>query len=212
MDIAGFWRAQHRFFGTVGTVEVDRKGAIDIDEPADLELARALVRVLQDQIPPDLSGVRALAMDFDGVHTDDLAIIDQDGSESVHVSRSDGMGIRRLREAGLPMLIISSEENAVVRRRAEKLKVEVLHGTFSKLRCLDDWLASLGISREHTMYVGNDVNDIECLNVVGYPVVVANAIESAKALAMYVTEKAGGHGAVREIADLLMPEGKVRGG
>ena len=204
MDIAGYRKAEHRFFGIVGSVEVDRQGAVDIDEPSDLELARALASVLDKRDLPDFSEVRALVMDFDGVHTDDSVFVDQHGDEAVRVSRSDGMGIRRLRDAGVQMMIISSEENPVVTKRAEKLKIEVVQGTFAKLEHLDVWLTSAGIERDQTMYIGNDVNDLECMNAVGYPVAVANAIDSVKAVAVYVTTRAGGSGAIREVADLLL--------
>ena len=143
-------------------------------------------------------------MDFDGVHTDDSAFVDQRGDEAVRVSRSDGMGIRRLRDAGVQMMIISSEGNSVVTKRAEKLKIEVVQGTFAKLEHLDAWLTSAGIERDQTMYIGNDVKDLECMNAVGYPVAVANAIDSVKAVAVYVTTRAGGSGAIREVADLLL--------
>ena len=143
-------------------------------------------------------------MDFDGVHTDDSAIVNESGNEAVQVSRSDGLGLRRLRDAGVAMLIISSEVNPVVTQRAEKLKIEVVQGTFSKLEHLDAWLARVGIDRDHTMYIGNDVNDLECLSAVKFPVAVANAVHAVKSAAVYVTDRPGGGGALREVADLLL--------
>ena len=205
MDIAGFLAAGHRFFGRVEPVEVNRLTAIDIDEPEDLELARALAMSLgeHDHIT-DFSGVQAVVMDFDGVHTDDRAHIHQDGTETVQVSRADGMGVRLLRLAGIPMMIISSEENPVVTRRAEKLQVSVVQGTYDKLTGLDAWLSEIGVQRERTLYIGNDINDLDCLNAVGYPVAVANSDPRAIEAACYVTTKPGGAGAVREIADQVL--------
>ena len=205
MDIAGFLAAGHRFFGRVEPVEVNRLTAIDIDEPEDLVLARALATSLgeHDHIT-DFSGVQAVVMDFDGVHTDDRAHIHQDGTETVQVSRADGMGVRLLRLAGIPMMIISSEENPVVTRRAEKLQVSVVQGTYDKLTGLDAWLSEIGVQRERTLYIGNDINDLDCLNAVGYPVAVANSNPRAIEAACYVTTKPGGAGAVREIADQVL--------
>lgn len=204
MNIAGFRNSNHRFFGTVGAIEVDPRGAVDIDEPSDLELARTMSSLFDNANPPDFSAVRALVMDFDGVHTDDSAIVDESGNEAVRVSRSDGMGLRQLRDAGVEMMIISSEVNPVVTQRAEKLKIEVVQGTFSKLEHLDAWLDRVGIDRDHTMYIGNDVNDLECLNAVRFPVAVANAVGAVKSAAVYVTDRRGGGGALREVADLLL--------
>jgi len=205
MDIAGFLTAGHRFFGRVEPVEVDRLTAVDIDEPADLELARALSTTLgeNDHIT-DFSGVQAVVMDFDGVHTDDCAHLHQDGTETVRVSRADGMGVRLLRLAGIPMMIISSEENPVVTRRAEKLQIPVVQGTYDKLTGLDAWLSEIGVQREHALYIGNDINDLDCLNAVGYPVAVANSDPRVIDAACYVTTRPGGAGAVREIADQVL--------
>ena len=85
-----------------------------------------------------------LITDFDGVHTDDAAYVDQNGRESVRVSRSDGLGIERLRQAGVAMLIVSKETNPVVRARAAKLGVEVLNGVEHKAEVVRDWLAARG--------------------------------------------------------------------
>ena len=205
MDIAGFLSHQHRFFGTVRQVEVDRVTAIDIDEPADLVTARAVEAGLAKTLAvPDFSLVKALVMDFDGVHTDDSAFLNQDGSEEVRVSRADGMGVKRLREAGVPMLIVSSEVNPVVLRRAEKLGIPAVHGTFAKRAAVVEWLESIGVSPEHTAYVGNDVNDLECLSTVGTPIAVANAVPEVIDTAVYVTRASGGGGAIREIAELMI--------
>ena len=92
----------------------------------------------------------------------------------------------------------------MVERRAEKLKIEVVQGTLSKLEHLDSWLDRGGFDREHTMYIGNDVNDLECLNAVKFPVAVANAVRAVKDAAVYVTDRPGGDGALREVADLIL--------
>ena len=107
MDAAGFRAARHRFFGRVGLVEVAERTAIEIDSEEQLAMAQAIaVQFHQDT---ELMDVAAVVTDFDGVHTDDTALLDADGREHVRVSRSDGMGVARLRRAGIPVLILSTE-------------------------------------------------------------------------------------------------------
>src|SRR5690606_10324945 len=158
----------------VGIQPVAPEWSIEIDEPRDLWLARQLVDQGRDAEPEPLD-VDALVTDFDGVHTDDHAHVAQDGTEQVRVSRGDGMGISRLRRAGVPILILSTETNPVVAARADKLRVEVLHGVEDKAAALRAWLAERGLNPARVAYVGNDVNDLPAMAVVGWPVAVADA-------------------------------------
>lgn len=202
----GFREAGHRFFGRVGIQPVHPDHAIEIDDAADLERARTLaVRVDRDLGPRHpLVDVDALVTDFDGVHTDDTVTVDQLGRESVRVSRSDGHGIARLRDAGIPVLIISAEENPVVGRRAEKLRVECVQGVAAKGEALREWAAARGIRLDRIAYLGNDRGDLPALELVGWPVAVPDAAPEALAAARHVLANPGGHGAVRELADLIL--------
>ncbi|MGA1149030.1 MAG: KdsC family phosphatase, partial [Ilumatobacteraceae bacterium] len=114
-----------------------------------------------------LSGVTAIAFDFDGVFTDDRVLVSQTGDESVFCSRSDGMGIGLLRDAGIHMIIISKEPNPVVAARAKKLSLEVVQGCDDKLPVLREWMTRIGSTPDSTAYMGNDINDVECMNFVG---------------------------------------------
>jgi N-acylneuraminate cytidylyltransferase len=143
-------------------------------------------------------------MDFDGVHTDDTVTVDSNGIESVRVSRSDGMGIGMLRAAGLPMLIISKETNNVVQARAEKLQIEALNGIEDKLGQLTKWCEAKRIPLDDVLYLGNDLNDAECLKSVGWPAVPADANPQVVHLAKIILKNKGGRGAVREVADLIL--------
>jgi N-acylneuraminate cytidylyltransferase len=150
-------------------------------------------------------------MDFDGVHTDDSALLHSDGTESVKVSRSDGMGIQMLKKAGIPMLILSKEPNKIVSVRAQKLGVEVLHGVDDKLPVLIKWCQDKGVELANVCYVGNDVNDLECLEAVGYPATPQDANPVVKAKASIIVSKNGGNAAVRQICEIILaqlPEGK----
>lgn len=198
----GFREAEHRFFGRIRIAEVPEWTAIEIDDEQQLRIARALAALHES---PDRVPVRAIVTDFDGVHTDDTATVDADGIERVRVSREDGMGVSLLRRAGIPMLILSTEVNAVVRARADKLRVPVLHGIDDKESALRGWAKEVGIELADIAYLGNDVNDLPALRIVGWPVAVADAHPQVLEAARVVLTRAGGHGAVRELIERVLP-------
>lgn len=207
MDAAGFRRHRHRFFGRTALVRTDPARVLEIDEPHDLDRARALAPLL-DRLPgPTLDDVDAVVLDFDGTQTDDKVLVDSDGRELVAVHRGDGLGIAALRRAGLKLLILSTEQNPVVAARAHKLKVPVLHGIDRKDLALKQWCEEQGVDPERVLYAGNDVNDLPCFALAGWPVAVADAHDAVRAAARTVTRTPGGEGAIREIAAwLLGPE------
>jgi N-acylneuraminate cytidylyltransferase len=205
MDAAGFRRAGHRFFGRVGIAVVPESHALEIDTLEQLALADALAplhaRVAREPVAID---VDAVVTDFDGVHTDDTVALGQDGQESVVVNRSDGLGVARLTAAGIPVLILSTETNPVVGARAHKLGVEVIQSSTDKAAALAGWAAEHGIPLERIAYLGNDVNDLGCFALVGWPVAVPNAHPLALGAARLVLTTPGGSGAVRELADAVL--------
>ena len=159
---------------------------------------------------PSLAAITAIAFDFDGVFTDDRVLVSETGEESVLCSRSDGMGIGLLRDAGIHMIIISKEKNRVVAARAAKLSLEVVHGCDDKLPVLQAWMTRVGATPETTAYMGNDINDLECMGYVGVAIAPADAHPSALAAAHIVTSKPGGRGAIREIADNVVKASRTR--
>lgn len=206
MRTAGFQQHRHRFFGQIAMYAMPPERCLEIDEPVDFEIAEMLLRKrhqfdLLSQLPDRIS---ALVMDFDGVFTDNKVIVFQDGREAVSCNRSDGLGIARLKKTGLPLVVISTEKNPVVQARCQKLELECYQGIGDKLTVLREWLAKKQISIEETIYVGNDVNDRDCLQAVGCGVAVADAYTEVKAAAQLVLNTAGGQGALREIADLIL--------
>lgn len=208
MRIPGFLKAKHRFFGETALYEIPSDRSWEIDEPIDLQIAEFLLRKqLEDRkkslLPQKIS---AVVFDFDGVLTDNKVYQNQDGSESVLCSRSDGMGMRHLQEAGIIVLILSSEENPVVAARAKKLKAEVIHGSLNKAPLLEKWLQDHTIDSKSVIFVGNDLNDIEPMKLVGCPVAVADAHPEAKRHAVIVLGQKGGDGAARELSDLILSQ------
>lgn len=207
MDAAGFRKIGHRFFGRTELVRTDPARVLEIDDPHELARARALAPLFDADRPgslPTADDIDAVVLDFDGTQTDDRVLIDSDGREFVSVHRGDGLGIAALRKSGLKMLILSSEQNPVVAARARKLQLPVLHGIDRKDLALKQWCEEQGIAPERVLYVGNDVNDLPCFALVGWPVAVASAHDVVRGAARAVTTVAGGDGAVREIASWIL--------
>ncbi|WP_437113066.1 HAD hydrolase family protein [Streptomyces syringium] len=207
MRADGFRRAGHRFFGRTELVRTDTARVLEIDDPHDLARARALAPLLDTPgtgALPTRDDIDAVVLDFDGTQTDDRVLIDSDGRELVAVHRGDGLGVAALRRAGLALLVLSTEVNAVVAARGRKLRVPVLHGIDRKDLALKQWCEEHAVAPERVLYVGNDVNDLPCFDLVGWPVAVADAHDVVRGAARAVTSAPGGHGAVREIASWLL--------
>jgi N-acylneuraminate cytidylyltransferase len=135
--------------------------------------------------------------------TDNKVYVSEDGKESVAADRGDGWGVGKLRNAGLDMVIISTEINPVVAARARKLKLVCHHNCPDKLTLIKQVAEEKGLSPDQIAYVGNDENDLEAMRWVGLPIAVANAESSILPFAKIVTKKSGGNGAVREICEMF---------
>jgi len=147
--------------------------------------------------------IRLVAFDFDGVFTDNMVYVFQDGSEAVRCFRGDGIGLRKLARMGIETIIISTETNPVVSARSRKLGIRCVQGCEDKRATLETIIQEMGLSLTQVAFVGNDINDIPCLTCVGLPVVVQDAHPDVIPPARYQTRARGGHGAVREICDLF---------
>jgi YrbI family 3-deoxy-D-manno-octulosonate 8-phosphate phosphatase len=147
--------------------------------------------------------VRLIVFDFDGVFTDNTVWTDDSGTEWVRSWRGDGLGLEKLRQAGIPAWVLSTEVHPVVGRRCEKLGIPCRQGLADKQAALEALASEVGVPLDEVAYVGNDVNDAGCLRLVGVPIVVQDAHPDVLPLAHYRTRTAGGFGAVREICDWL---------
>ncbi len=206
MRTAAFLEQRNRFCGFAKPVYVEFS-SLEIDNYEDLIIANAMCAFRTERSRP-FAYIAALVMDFDGVHTDDKVHVNQNGEESVVCSRSDGMGVEILRDAGIKMLILSKETNPVVAVRAEKLKIPVLQCCENKKDALAAWLREQGIEAHNVAYIGNDVNDLGCVGFVGWSCCPSDAHQVVRHTVDYVAAHAGGDGAIREIAEFLI---KVRG-
>jgi YrbI family 3-deoxy-D-manno-octulosonate 8-phosphate phosphatase len=174
----------------------------DGDDWADAELLHRRAAGVRAQAL--LRGVELLVFDFDGVMTDNRVLVFDDGREAVFCSRGDGMGLEMLRKAGVPLAVISKEINPVVAARCDKLRIPCLQGIENKLAELTRIVGERGLDLARVAYVGNDVNDLECMHAAGVAIAPADAHPDALRAADVVTAAPGGFGAVREVCDLLL--------
>jgi len=193
--------------------QIDPLFSIDLDNLLDWQRAESQILALGIKIilpgkkpvviPENLSLV---VLDFDGVLTDNRVYVNQHGEESVAAHRGDGMGIALLKKTGVEVIILSTEKNPVVQARADKLGIQAFHGIEDKKARLESFLAEKKIPGGQVVYLGNDLNDLPCLPLVGLAVAVADAHPSLISQVQLVLQKKGGHGAVRELCDLIIME------
>lgn len=150
--------------------------------------------------------VKLVLTDCDGVLTDAGVYVSADGERLKRFSLRDGMGVERLRTIGnIPTGIITREQSAIVAKRAEKLRIEELHlGVRDKLPVVRAIAATRGLSLEELAYIGDDMNDLEVLDRVGLSAAPADAEPLVLDRVHYVCQRAGGHGAFREFAELVL--------
>jgi YrbI family 3-deoxy-D-manno-octulosonate 8-phosphate phosphatase len=200
----------------VRPILVEPQYCVDIDTEADFELAEeALAKKSLDIDLPSRPGegrrprdwpetIDLLVFDFDGVFTDNRVLVLQDGTEGVLCDRSDGLGLASLRRRDLPMAVLSTETNPVVKARCTKLGLPSVQGLGDKRAALVELAASRGIDLSRTVYVGNDENDVGCMQAAGFAVAVADSHPSAVRVADLVLASRGGRGALRELCDSIL--------
>lgn len=170
----------------------------------DWQAADALVRRFAGVRATDLlRPVKLLVLDFDGVMTDNRVLVMEDGREGVLCSRGDGFGFDLLRAVDFPALVISKEGNPVVGARCRKLKIPCEQGIGDKLPVLERLVRERGLTLAEVAYMGNDLNDLECMRACGVAIAPADAHPTVLAIANIITEAPGGFGAVREICDVI---------
>lgn len=198
-------------------VLVDPRYTVDIDSPKDWARSEWLVwhSDLDIVYPghkrrPLPEKVDLVVFDFDGVMTDNRVWVDQDGREMVAANRSDSLGLGLLRENGIEALVISKEVNSVVAARCNKMNVPFRQGVDDKAALLKNILHERRIDPANVIYVGNDTNDLPCFPVAACAVAVADAQPAALRQADIVLSQRGGHGAVRELCDILIQQKQSR--
>ncbi len=203
---------------TIIPIVINPEFAIDIDTLLDWKRAeRLVIEGKMDMVYPGKKPrvfpdkVKLLVLDFDGVLTDNRVWVDQNGKETIAASRSDGMGLELLRRlTDIEVVVMSKETNPVVSARCKKLGVPVFQSINQKEKTLIDLINKKKINVEEVLYVGNDLNDIDCFPIVGYAAVPNDAFVTARRNADLVLGHPGGFGAVREICEMLIEKFSIR--
>ena len=206
MRCDGFKKVKHRFFGKTVLWGMPKERCVEIDEYSDFVLAEKMFYNQKDAVDAEKfpDKIDAVIFDFDGVFTDNKVTVCQDGTEMIRCDRSDGLGLSRLKQLNIPLLVLSSEKNPVATKRCEKLGIECIHGTDDKVSVLSGWLAKKNLDVSKVVFVGNDRNDVECMRAVGCAVAVADAYPIARDAAQIVLTLPGGKGAIRELVELIL--------
>lgn len=198
-------RFKNRIGGRMAAYIMEPWQRADIDDKTDLEYCEWLFwKYLAKAYRKNIFGdIQLIVYDFDGVMTDNSVLIDKQGNERVRVSRADGLAVSKIKGMGIKQLIISTEKNEVVRKRADKLGLPCLYGVSNKKNALERYLKAKRIHRGKAVFVGNDINDIEAMRYVGYPVATYDAHRETKRVARIVTGSRGGKGVIRELLDMV---------
>ena len=148
-----------------------------------------------------LEDIDAFVFDFDGVLTNNLVHVDQNGKESVSCSRADGLAFDVLRKLDKPAFILSTENNPVVTMRAKKLKIPVVQGVEDKVEAIKKLVNKNNYNLKNILYVGNDLNDYLVMQLCGYAMCPADSHSKIKEISDVVLKTNGGNGVVRELLE-----------
>jgi len=150
----------------------------------------------------NINNLELIIYDFDGVMTDNKVYVDQDGNEMVQVNRVDGLGVAE-KKIGIKQIIISTEKNPVVSMRANKLDIPCLQGIVNKKYALTNYCQKNNIDLIKVAYVGNDINDKDAMEIVGFTFCPVDAHKTIKEISGHVFKRNGGDGVIRELLDLI---------
>ena len=159
--------------------------------------------VRESSIEKSFAEIEILFLDFDGVLTDNHVWIDEGGGEVVRCSRADGIGLSRIRDFGVEAVVLSTEKNPVVSKRCEKLGLECHQALNDKVVVACSILKARKITLGSCAFMGNDINDLPLLSMVGLAVCPSDAVQEVISKADFVCERKGGDGVVREFCDLI---------
>ncbi|NLP20620.1 MAG: N-acylneuraminate cytidylyltransferase, partial [Bacteroidales bacterium] len=197
---------KNRLSGQIGIYEMHESTAIEIDEPIDWKIVEILLAEQNAVKKAQISDIKLFMSDVDGVLTDAGMYYSENGDELKKFCTHDGMGIKLLKEKGVKVGIITTEDRQLNRNRANKLKLDYhFHGETNKLETIKNLCKELNISLSEVAYIGDDVNDFELLSAVGLAACPANSVEKIKNIPniIHLTKK-GGEGAVREFIEMIL--------
>ena len=149
----------------------------------------------------NINDIKVFVFDFDGVLTNNMVYLDQNGKESVSCSRGDGLAFDVLRKLKKTAYILSTEKNTVVRARAHKLQISVLQGAENKVSGIQEIIKKENCKLENILYVGNDLNDYRVMDICGFTACPADSHKKIKQISSIVLKTNGGCGVVRELLE-----------
>lgn len=198
-------KSQNRVSGNIKAVEMNEDTFFEIDEPSDWVIIEALMKKNGIAAPSDIPKIKLFLTDCDGCLTDGGMYYSEHGDELKKFNTRDGMGFTLLREKGIITGIVTGENVELNRRRAKKLKLDILEaGCKDKAATIKKICKDMEINTQNVCYIGDDINDVEAIKMVGYGCAPADAMPQAKEVAKYVAKTKGGEGIIREIADLIL--------
>lgn len=198
-------RAQNRVSGNIKAVEMKEDTFFEIDEPEDWVVIETLMKKNGIIAPPEIPIIKMFLTDCDGCLTDGGMYYSEQGDELKKFNTKDGMGFALLREKGVVTGIITGENVDLNRRRAEKLKLDVIEaGCNDKLEAVTRICNERGIPLTNVCYIGDDINDIEAIKAVGYGCCPSDALLEVKSVADFITKAKGGEGVIREIVGQII--------
>ena len=198
-------QSQNRVSGNIKAVEMKEDTYYEIDEPSDWEIIELLMKKKSIQSPQiNVPEIKMVLSDCDGCLTNGGMYYSENGDELKRFNTRDGVGFSLLQQKGILTGIITSEDVGLNRRRAEKLKLDILKmGCRNKAETLQQICNQYNIHPKNILYIGDDINDIEVLKMVGYSCCPADAVNEVREIVAYIAKSRGGDGVIREIADLL---------
>ena len=200
-----------RISGNIGTVEMPEETYFEIDEPSDwLIIEKFLKRSTNsgNGLESKIKRIKCVLTDCDGVLTDCGMYYSEKGDELKKFNTKDGKGFELLRANGFLTGIVTSENVDLVRRRADKVKADIVYlGSKDKMKALTEICEKHNLKYEEVAYIGDDINDLDVIKTVGFGCTVNDGMECVKEAADYTTKANGGEGAVREVIELIL---KVR--
>jgi YrbI family 3-deoxy-D-manno-octulosonate 8-phosphate phosphatase len=197
-----------RLGGKIGLHIMPADSAVEIDEPGDWTIVEHLLRERDvAAIAPLARRIRAVVLDVDGTLTDGGMYYNASGEAMKKFDTRDAAGLEQVQDAGLRVAVITRESSPAVDARMGKLGITEYHrGVRDKLPVLEELADLWGIPLREMVYIGDDVGDLECLNAVGLSACPADANRRVRSACRYICSASGGHGAVREVCDLVMAQ------
>jgi len=194
-----------RLGGCIGIYEMAAESAVEIDEPEDWTLVeRALLNRSTQSLYEKLAKIKLLVVDVDGTLTDAGMYWSAEGDQLKKFNTRDAKGLELVRKVGVEVAIITSENSPIVLARASKLGIKYCFiGIENKPQCLISLACQLNFDLDEITYIGDDVNDLDCLKMSGFSACPSDAVETVAVTVQYVSKYAGGMGAVREVCEMI---------